>query len=128
MSPEDIPKYVRYDFFIAILGIFIVYFAFSNANAYGNTTIRWSLFVFGVIISVYGLAEMSSSYYAEKKIQKIKNVIEWVKVKKDFDKIPKNQNEKEDIPLLQFLRKHSISLIISLIIIVLVILFYLRWL
>ncbi len=83
MSPDDIPKYMRYDFFMAVLGVLISYFSFSNANIYGISTLRWSMFGFGAILSIYGIGEMSSTYYNEKKIQKIRNKINLADVKKN---------------------------------------------
>lgn len=125
MSPEDIPRYVRYDFFIAVLGIVIVYFAFSNSHVYDNSALRWGSFIFGVAISVYGMTEMSSTYYAEKKIQRAKAIIDLVNVKNQLNNIPKNQREREDISVWQFVEKHRMALIIALIVIASIVLIYL---
>ena len=130
MSLDDVPKYVRYDFFMAILGIFIIYFTFSNENVYKIEPLRWALFIFGVVLSVYGIAEMSSTYYSEKKIQKISNKIELANVKKELNSLPKDFVEKEDISLKEFFKKHKKYVLFTTIIIIVVLIsfiIYLNW-
>lgn len=69
MDISEIPKYIRYDFFMALLGIIIAYFTFSTEIIYKNQLGRILFLVMSAACVVYGLLEMKNNYEREKELQ-----------------------------------------------------------
>lgn len=68
MSYQDVPKYVRYDFFVAILGLVMFYFAFSNEKIYLDTFSHWTLTLVGITCLIFGLYHMKENYLREREV------------------------------------------------------------
>lgn len=64
----DIPKYVRYDFFMALFGIITAYFLFANERVYENRTLRIIFAIISGACLLYGLIEMKENYEQEKQL------------------------------------------------------------
>ena len=67
----DTPKYVRYDFFMALLGIFIAYATYTNNNLYNEILMRFLLLIISVVCTLYGIVEMKKNYEKDKEVQDI---------------------------------------------------------
>ncbi|OGI64703.1 hypothetical protein A2642_01885 [Candidatus Nomurabacteria bacterium RIFCSPHIGHO2_01_FULL_39_10] len=126
MSPlDEIPRYVRYDFFMSLLGIIIVYFSFSNGNIYNDKTLHLGFLLFGAALSIYRIAEMSSTYYLEKKIQKLKNLIEIKELKKQIDNQENETLDKKSV--INSLKANSSNILFFLFLLIVLIVFTLYY-
>ena len=88
-SVENIPKYVRYDFFMALFGILVAYFLFTNERVYDNPDLRAFLVTLSTVTIFYGILEMKNNYNKEKEVQDIKREIEKLNAEKELEKIRK---------------------------------------
>ena len=68
---EDVPRYVRYDFFMALFGIITAYFSFTNNIIFTNSTLKILFAVMSTSCLLYGLLEMKNNYEKDKKIQEL---------------------------------------------------------
>ena len=68
-SLEESPKYIRYDFFMAIIGLFIFYFVYTNGVIYNDTTLRPIALIIGGSCLVYGVLEMKRNYDTEMELR-----------------------------------------------------------
>ena len=89
MGIEDFPRYVRYDFFMAILGLLMFYFSFSNENIYNNFFFHWLLIIIGIICFIYGLYQMKKNYIKEQEIEDLRKNKERLEIKE----VLKSRNE-----------------------------------
>lgn len=71
-SLDDIPKYIRYDFFMALLGILIIYFVIVTDRIYNNIVLLNLFLSVGIPSFLYGIYEMKKNYGKEKEIQYLK--------------------------------------------------------
>jgi arginine exporter protein ArgO len=68
---ESMPKYMRYDFFLAAIGILGTYFVFSNNLVYYNSVMRIIFICTSAFCFMYGLFEMKGNYEQEKIMQSL---------------------------------------------------------
>jgi len=69
---DDIPKYIRYDFFMALLGLVIIYFVIITENIYQNTILTILFLFVGIPFFLWGVYEMKKNYDKEKRLQHLK--------------------------------------------------------
>ncbi len=81
MGLDDFPRYVRYDFFMALLGILAFYFSFSNENIYNSFFFHWLLLIISIVAFIYGIYQMKKNYMKEQEIEKIRRDLEIMKLK-----------------------------------------------
>lgn len=65
----DIPKYVRYDFFMAAFGMLVTYFVYTNTRFYEAFSLRVVCLILSGACLWYGILEMKRNYAEEKKLQ-----------------------------------------------------------
>ncbi len=75
-SLEEAPKYIRYDFFMAIIGLFILYFVYTNQIIYDNTNLRAISLIVGCICLIYGLLQMKRNYDEEMELRALQIKLE----------------------------------------------------
>lgn len=85
-SVDDIPRYIRYDFFMALFGIVVAYFLFTNDRVYNNADLRAFLVTLSIVTIFYGVWEMKNNYNKEKEVQEIKQELEKLKAIKELNK------------------------------------------
>lgn len=86
MGLDDFPKYVRYDFFMAILGLLMFYFSFSDDNIYNSFIFHWMLIIVGLVCTIYGIYQMKNNYKKEQKIETIRRIAEELELQKKINK------------------------------------------
>ena len=91
-SLENIPKYIRYDFFMALFGIFVLYFLFTNDRIYNLLELKILFSVLGAATILYGVFEMKNNYDADKEIQEQKRELDKLIATEEINKI-KNRNK-----------------------------------
>ncbi len=67
-SIDEIPKYVRYDFFMALFGTLLIYLLCTNEILYKNSVLLILFSIIGVSTLLYGILEMKGNYERDKKI------------------------------------------------------------
>lgn len=89
----DIPKYIRYDFLIAVLGMILISTAWYFSNIIKIDSASFIiLYVCGIPLIIWGFGEMYANYEEEKSIisyrnlLKKKELIEEMEIKKIIDK------------------------------------------
>ncbi|MBI5392620.1 hypothetical protein HZA96_02010 [Candidatus Woesearchaeota archaeon] len=75
MIPTDLPKSIRYDFFMALLGIVLLYFLNITPRLYEDSFKFILLLMIGTSSLVYGLFEMSKNYQKENEINNLERII-----------------------------------------------------
>ena len=74
---EEIPKYVRYDFLIGIIGLILVgggwYYLFNGPI---NITIPISLVTLGLFLIIWSFGEMWSNYRDNQEVIILQNLLE----------------------------------------------------
>jgi len=88
-SVEDIPRYIRYDFFMALFGIIIAYFAFTNERVYNTTEIRWLFLIISSTTILYGIFEMKNNYDKDKELQEERRKLEQLRIGKALKSLEK---------------------------------------
>ncbi|HLC57311.1 MAG TPA: hypothetical protein VJH95_01945 [Candidatus Nanoarchaeia archaeon] len=88
-SVEDIPRYIRYDFFMALFGIIIAYFAFTNERVYNTTEIRWLFLIISSTTILYGIFEMKNNYDKDKELQEERRKLEQLRIDKALKSLEK---------------------------------------
>ena len=88
-SLENIPKYIRYDFFMALFGIFVLYFLFTNDRIYNLLELKILFSVLGAATILYGVFEMKNNYDADKEIQEQKRELDKLIATEEINKIKK---------------------------------------
>lgn len=77
---NDIPKYIRYDFFISLIGLLIIYLSFSEALLRDP-----SLFIFSIVVGSFflgfGLTKMKKNYKEELKVESKRKELQLNKIK-----------------------------------------------
>ncbi len=58
----DLPKSVRYDFFMATFGMLTAYFVYTNENVYQTFVLRVLLIILACVCLLYGVYEMKLNY------------------------------------------------------------------
>lgn len=86
----DTPKYVRYDFFMAVLGLVIAYTGYTNESAYFSESVQFILIVAGAICLFYGLKEMKMNYEKDKELQDIEYAYTKQRLIHDLMRLEKN--------------------------------------
>ncbi len=86
MSPEQIPKYIKYDFFVSLIGLSIIYISISKENIFQNSLFFFPFIIIGSSFFFYGLHEMKENYIEEKKLTKIRRDIELIDLKNELKK------------------------------------------
>ena len=73
----EVPKYIRYDFFATLIGIFSIgsWWYFSNVTIIKSES-TGLLLVIGIPFLIWGMAEMLSYYKDEKDLIQIKSILE----------------------------------------------------
>lgn len=89
-SLDDIPRYIRYDFFMAPFGIFVAYFLFTNDRVYSNPDLRLVFAALSVVTIFYGVFEMKNNYNKEKEVQEMKRETEKIKAIEELNKLRKH--------------------------------------
>ena len=78
MTPllDEVPRYLRYDVFLSLLGVFIFYFTFTNTILSSSLTM-WLASIMGACACLgYGLLEMKDNYYSYTEIVKLRYALE----------------------------------------------------
>ena len=88
-SVEDIPRYIRYDFFMALFGIIIAYFVFTNERVYNTTEIRWLFLIISSTTILYGIFEMKNNYDKDKELQEERRKLEQLRIDKALKSLEK---------------------------------------
>ena len=68
-SFEELPKYIRYDFFMAIIGLFILYFVYTNKLIYDDVYLRPITIKIVGLCFIYGVLEMKKNYDIEMELR-----------------------------------------------------------
>jgi|SRR3989344_2783636 len=95
----EIPKYVRYDFLITLIGLISLgsWWYFSIIIQISSPSIN-ILFISGLFLVIWGFSEMYSNYEEEKSLWQLKIILD---KKEIIDKLEKNKiidkNKKEGI-------------------------------
>lgn len=95
----EIPKYVRYDFLITLIGLISLgsWWYFSIIIQISSPPIN-ILFISGLFLVIWGFGEMYSNYEEEKSLWQLKMILD---KKEIIDKLEKNKivdkNKKESI-------------------------------
>src|SRR3989338_7147369 len=80
----EMPRSVRYDFFMSVLGILICYFVYTNNHVYSDFFLRFLFLLLGVSCLLYGILEMKKNYQAQKKIEQKENTYKEQKIMLDI--------------------------------------------
>ncbi len=80
----EIPHYLRYDFFMSVLGILICYFVYMNALIYADFLLRVLFLILGSSCLLYGIFEMKRNYEAEKQIEEKERIYKLKRIMLDL--------------------------------------------
>lgn len=85
----ELPKYVRYDFLITLLGIFCIgtWWYFSNVIKVESEFLGL-FFVIGIWFLIWGLGDMYSNYREERDLSQLRSILE---KKEIFDELTKHK-------------------------------------
>ncbi|OGY43317.1 MAG: hypothetical protein A2729_05350 [Candidatus Buchananbacteria bacterium RIFCSPHIGHO2_01_FULL_39_14] len=78
---DKVPRYVRYDFLMVLLGVLVAYFLFTNDKVYNEQTLKILFSIISASCLIYGLLEMKENYEKDKELQEMER--EYQKRKKE---------------------------------------------
>ena|SRR3989344_350796 len=84
---DDLPHYLRYDVFLTLFGVGVVYFVVTHKNLIEIFFLPEALIVVGVVLFILGLKEMRENYEDQKILQKLVYVREYKKLSKELKSI-----------------------------------------
>lgn len=84
MGLDELPRYIRYDFFMALLGLLMFYFSFSNDKVYEDFFFHWILIIVGIICFMYGFFQMKKNYLREQELEQMRDDAEKLELKEQI--------------------------------------------
>lgn len=78
--PDELPKYLRYDIFMSLLGILTLYFSFVNERI--PVLLRVVIAAIGAGFFGWGALEMKANYEADKHISALEHEIKHMRLKR----------------------------------------------
>jgi len=74
---------------MALFGIIIAYFAFTNERVYNTTEIRWLFLIISSTTILYGIFEMKNNYDKDKELQEERRKLEQLRIGKALKSLEK---------------------------------------
>lgn len=73
---EELPRYLRYDIFLSLLGVFTFYFTFTNAVLSSSLALRLASILAASACLGYGLVEMKDNYDSFREVVNLRYTLE----------------------------------------------------